>query len=78
MYPAICTALTRAGITSKMASNIRDSPTSSGGSDIHSLFHFQRISMTTMIVEQISGYNHCNILLMICQETYSQIISWRS
>ena len=68
MWPAIKAALPKSGITSNIASNIRDGPSSSGGGRVLSVFHSQGTSRTDLIVEQVPRGTSTGNFLMTCIE----------
>ena len=68
MWPAIKAALPKSGITSNIASKIRDELFSSGGGGVISLFHSQGTSRTAMIVEQVPRGTPTGNFLMTCIE----------
>ena len=53
MYPAIQAALPKSGITSCIATEIRDGPSRSGGVGALSLFHYMGTSRTSILVEHV-------------------------
>ena len=53
MYPAIKTALPKAGIVATIATAMRDFPFSSLDSGVLSLLHFMETSRTLYVVEQL-------------------------
>ena len=68
LYPAIKSALPKAGIASNLVTPVRDAPISSGGAGIVSLYHFQGTSRTAMLVEQIFKRTTTGKLLLTCVE----------
>ena len=52
-FPAIKTALPKAGITSTMEKNMRDGPVSTLGTGVLSLYHFMGTSRSACVVEQL-------------------------
>ena len=66
MYPAIKVALPISGITSSIATEIRDGPYSCGGAGVLSLYHRQDTSRTSMILEHLSRSATTSHLTKIC------------
>ena len=64
MWPAISATLPRSGISRTITSEIRDSPMVGGGIGVLSLFHYEVISRTAMILDQISKNTSCGKVFM--------------
>ena len=67
-FPAIKSALPKAGIASNLVSVVRDAPLSIGGAGVLSLFHYQGTIRTTMLVEQVFKKTTTGQLLLTCIE----------
>ena len=72
MYPAIKAELPKLGIASNISTNIRDGPRGSGGAGVLSLFHYQVISRTQMVVEQVNRKTPTGMFLLTCIEDFVQ------
>ena len=68
LYPAIKSALPKAGIAYNLAEAIRDGPISCGGAGITSLYHYQGTVRTALLVEQTFRGTTTGKLLSTCIE----------
>ena len=68
MYPALKSALPKAGIASNIVGKIRDGPLEFGGAGVLSLFHYQGTARTSMLVEQVYKQSTTGKLILTCIE----------
>ena len=68
MWPVLQGGLPKCGICPKMATDIRDGPTTSGGAGMLSSFHYQGTICTAMIVEHCHKNSTTGNFLLICIE----------
>lgn len=66
MCPALKAALTRSGISSKIAGQIRDNPSGSGGASTLSLFHYMGTARTSLFVEQLFRGTSLGFSIITC------------
>ena len=68
MCPTIKVVLPRSGITSSIATEIRDRPHSCGGAEVLSLYHYQGTSRTSIILEHLNKSTFTSHLTKMCSE----------
>ena len=68
MFPAIKAGLSRSGITSTIATDIKDSPAKLGCAGVSSLYHFMGTSRKSYLIEQIFWLNPLGKVTTVCIE----------
>ena len=68
LYPAIRSALPKAGIASNLVGLVRDGPLDYGGAGVISLYHYQGTARTAVLVEQIFKKTFTGKWFLTCLE----------